>query len=301
MKEFPLVYIIILNWNSCEDTTNCINSCRELTYPNFCIILIDNCSTDDSETRLRKRFPDIKFFQTGANLGYGGGNNLAIRYALKQGAEFVWILNPDVIVEKISLGILIDALNTNLSIGVCGPRIIDKNLKNGSYVVGLSIYPDNGYKSEYNITEDRPTKMLSNLLDVDSVNGCSMIVRSKLFHNIGLLREDFLLYYDDVEFNFRARKHGWRTVVCKQAAVVHISNLEKKNPSDWYYMDRNRILLARMQKRFVLKTVIKLLFTDQLNELFKRRFFIKGPKYFLSRLICVLSGLLIPIRIIPRS
>lgn len=296
MKDFALVFIVVLNWNSYEETITCINSCRELTYSNFRILLIDNDSTDGSGLRLRKHFTDIEFIQTGANLGYAKGNNLGIKYAVKNNAEFIWILNPDVIVEKPSLSILVDVMIKNSAIGICGPRIIDRNLRKGFCFDGLNIFPDNGYLTEYNVLEDQPNKMIQKLLDVDCVSGCSMLVRSKLFHDIGLLREDFFLYYDDTEFNFRARKCGWRTVVCRQSKIIHIS----KNPLVRFYVERNKIVFARIQKKYVLKTAIKLLFIDQLKNYFKEGSFIVGSKILLHSLLRILSGLLTPIKPIPR-
>ena len=81
----PLIYILILNWNSHENTMECIKSCQELNYSNFTLLLIDNGSTDNSEQILREHYPEVDFLQTGNNGGYAKGNNMGIRrLTLKQ-------------------------------------------------------------------------------------------------------------------------------------------------------------------------------------------------------------------------
>src|SRR5664279_2479168 len=98
-----LTYIILLNWNGWQDTIACVESCRKLSYPNFRILIVDNGSTDNSEAILRERLPDIELLQTGANLGFAGGNNVGIRHALAQGADYVWLLNNDTVVDAEAL------------------------------------------------------------------------------------------------------------------------------------------------------------------------------------------------------
>ena len=90
MPEFatqPKVAIIILNWNNPEDTLACLRSVAALAYPTVFTLVVDNGSTDDSIPRIRANFPDIQILETGANLGYAGGNNAGIRRALAADAE----------------------------------------------------------------------------------------------------------------------------------------------------------------------------------------------------------------------
>jgi len=303
-ESSPLVYIIVLNWNSCEDAIDCVNSCLELTYSNSRILLIDNASADDSESRLREYFPDIEFIQTGANLEYAKGNNLGIRYALKKGAEFVWILNPDVKVEETSLSLLVDVFKENPSVGICGPRIIQGDIEKRIYFDGLSIHPDKGYQTKFNTTEDWFTKASPSLLGVDSVSGCSMLIRKSLLSDIGLIREDFLRYYNDTELSFRARECGWQTVVCRKAIIMHRANVRRINPNTssippYPYVYRDSIFFARIRKKFVLKTVLSSVDSGRIKALFKEGHFMSGLKALLGRLKIALCTLLTPIKPIP--
>ncbi len=120
----PMVYIILLNWNGWKDTVECVESCRKLSYPDVRIVIVDNGSTDGSETRLRERFPDLELIQTGANLGFAGGNNVGIRYALEKGAEYVWLLNNDTIADAEALSALVQAAEDDQTVGMVGSKIV---------------------------------------------------------------------------------------------------------------------------------------------------------------------------------
>jgi len=123
VEETPKVSIIVLNWNSAHDTAECLESLRKLNYPAHEIIIVDNGSTDDSELVLREEYSDIKFIQTGVNLGYAGGNNVGIKYALAHGAELIWILNNDTVVDPDSLREMVVMAQSDPAIGLVGSKI----------------------------------------------------------------------------------------------------------------------------------------------------------------------------------
>jgi len=106
MKESPLVSVIVLNYNAGELLVNCIDSLKKSTYTDLEIIVVDNISSDGSQTKCKERFPDIKLIQNNENLGYCGGNNVGIKEA---NGEFVVILNPDTEVDPNWIDELIDA------------------------------------------------------------------------------------------------------------------------------------------------------------------------------------------------
>ena len=96
----PKVTIIILNWNKAEDTIECLNSLHELSYNNSSIIVIDNASTDNSVQKIKQKFPDIMLISNKSNLGFCEGNNIGMRYAFQSGAEYIFLLNNDAVIEK---------------------------------------------------------------------------------------------------------------------------------------------------------------------------------------------------------
>ena len=123
MNKFPLVSIIVLNYNAGELLLNCINSLKKSTYSNLEIIIVDNISSDGSQEKCKNKFPDIKLIQNKNNLGYCGGNNVGIQHA---SGEFIVILNPDTIVEPNWINELISAYN-EFGEGLYQPKILSLN------------------------------------------------------------------------------------------------------------------------------------------------------------------------------
>lgn len=247
MKENLLVYIIILNWKNYGHTINCVKRCQKQNYPNFKILVIENNSPNQSENKLRQSLPEIEILQTGKNLGYAGGNNVGINYALNSKAEFIWILNPDVEVEADSLSNLISFLQENPVVGVCGPRVFQGSKPYSFTFDGLSLDSSDGYQSSFNLSASTTEIEEASALDVDCVSGCSMLVRSSVFLSTGLLREDFFHYYEDAEFCCRARANGWRTSVFKPAKVVHARHKKKIINAVGFYNERSRIIFSRIK------------------------------------------------------
>ncbi|MCX7596938.1 MAG: glycosyltransferase family 2 protein, partial [Fischerella sp.] len=114
------VFVILLNWNGWQDTVKCIVSLKGLSYPNYEIVVLDNASTNDSVEQIRAAHPDVTLIETGANLGFAGGNNVGIRYALEHGAEYIWLLNNDTIVDANALSAMVTKAESDPKIGLVG-------------------------------------------------------------------------------------------------------------------------------------------------------------------------------------
>lgn len=95
VSSAPCVNIIVLNWNGWRDTLACVETCQWLTWPHFQIVVVDNASTAGSEEILRRHLTDVEILQSGANLGFSGGNNVGIHHALEADADYVWLPHSD--------------------------------------------------------------------------------------------------------------------------------------------------------------------------------------------------------------
>ena len=121
--SMPRVGIVLVNWNSYEDTAACLHSLAEITYPNVEIIVVDNASRDESATKLHAEFPGITFLQSKENAGFTGGNNLGIEYALHTNCDQVLLLNNDTFVLPGFLEPLLDRMESNSKIAAVSGKI----------------------------------------------------------------------------------------------------------------------------------------------------------------------------------
>ncbi|MFZ5863089.1 MAG: glycosyltransferase family 2 protein [Nitrospirota bacterium] len=242
----PLVIVIVLNWNRCDDTIRCVESVQRLRYPRFTAVVVDNGSTDGSPEVLAGRFPGLDVIETGSNLGYAGGNNAGIHWALRRGADYVLILNNDTIVDPDVLTELTRVAGGDRTIGVVGPKVLCEPDRHLVYSCGESQSLWFNRRRIATGQPDRETDMKPR--DVDYVVGCSLLVSREFIEKVGLLDEVFFAYYDEVDWCFRGRRVGYRVVCAPSAIVYHkgeASSGKGLNPITAYYRTRNWIYFMR--------------------------------------------------------
>lgn len=245
----PRVAIIVLNWNRRADTMACLESLRALIYPDYEIVVVDNASSDGSAAAIRQQFPEVTLLENAANLGYAGGNNVGLRYALEQGADYAFLLNNDTVVDPGCLSALVAVAAADPAVGMAGPLIyyfdrptviwsaggaIDWR-RGTTRMIGLD-EPDEG-----RWTEPRP---------VDFLTGCALLVKAETLRQIGLLDERFFAYYEDTEWGVRAVRAGYRLLLVPAAKVWHkiAPTRQAVSPAIYYYMTRNRLLFLQSSR-----------------------------------------------------
>ncbi len=241
----PLVYVLVLNWNSYDQTIPCIESLARTDYPNLKIVLIDNGSTNDSETILKSRFPEYHFIQTGSNLGYAGGNNIGIAYALEHGAEYIWILNNDTVVAPDTLSLLLNAMLSDPQIAHCGPKVYYMEQPKIISTAGATIDLWRG-KTLQRGAHQPDVGQFDEPAYVDYICGCCLLARADLVRKIGSMIEDYFLYYEDTEWGMRYRAAGFKLLYLPTAQIWHReggSSGGHFNPDVLYYNVRNGLLL----------------------------------------------------------
>lgn len=211
---YPLAYIILLNWNGWRDTLNCLASLDRLEYRNYWVLVVDNCSSDDSVNRIRASYPDVPVIQTGKNLGFAGGNNVGIRHALGEGAEYVWLLNNDTVVEPRSLSTMVELAEEDPNIGAVGSILYHMSEPEKVQAWGGGcVYFWPGIIRYLNVPSYG-----SNL---QYITGASMLVKRALIEDIGPLDERYFMYWEDIDYGFRARKNGWKLKTAPASVVWH--------------------------------------------------------------------------------
>lgn len=236
------VFINILNWNGWEDTIECIESCQLLQYPNFQIVVIDNGSEDDSVAILRSRFPQIILIETGVNLGFAGGNNIGINYAIDHGADYIWLLNNDTIVTPRALSELIIVAEGSSQIGMVGSKVMQYSNRELIDFVRGSVDLQVGMTKLIGRGE-KDTGQYDLASESDFISGCSLLVKKTVIAEIGLMAEEYFLYYEETDWCLRARKKGYKLYIAPLSKIYHkVHSSTQKIPGAFlYYITRNRL------------------------------------------------------------
>lgn len=284
------VYIILVNWNGWQDTIECLESLLLLGYPNFRIVVCDNGSSDDSLQELRNwadcheiRYAEylraeaeiggclavdygLTLIRNDENLGFSGGNNVGLRYAMAKGcADYFWLLNNDTVVETDALTHLVARIQQQPQVGICGSTIIlyhDRRriqaLGGGYYCrwVGLPWHFGRFIKWGKAINQTRAESCMN------YVEGASMFVSRQFLETVGLLCEDYFLYFEEADWAIRA-KDRFRLGYAPLSIVYHkvgasigtSSNPAKMSYTSDYFNIRNRLLFTRRFYPAALPTV----------------------------------------------
>jgi GT2 family glycosyltransferase len=230
---------VVLNWNNLPDTFECVASVRDSDYASLDIVVVDNASREDPTAAIRARHPEVGVLRTSANLGYGGGNNVGVTYAISNGADYVLLMNNDAILARDCLRRLVAALEAHPRIGMVTPRIF-------LYDRPSEVYWDGGTLDW--ITGDMPHDSRTLPVDDDMLrsewlNGCTLLIRVAAIRDIGFMDERYFLYYEDVDWSLRAKSREWILAVLPHAEAWHKVSRSAggmANPAVRFYYLRNR-------------------------------------------------------------
>ena len=239
----PSVAVIVLNWNNAPDTLECLESLSHLDYPNYRVIVVDNGSDDGSEEIIRARFPEVEVLQTGRNLGYAGGNNVGIRYALAQGVDYIAILNNDVTVAPDFLLHLCSALRERDDAGIATPLIAEATDPERVWALGSKVDWRTGTVDRVHAGDKVKVWRDRCPFEVDIASGTVMLVRREVFERVGLLDESFYLYFEETDWCLRVARAGYRIFAVPSSLVWHkvSASLGRTSPVIDYYMLRNQL------------------------------------------------------------
>jgi GT2 family glycosyltransferase len=258
-QKRPLVAFAVVNWNQCQLTLDCLASLREQTYPDFSVILVDNGSQDGSVQAVREQFPEVTVLENGRNLGIAGANNVGIKQALDMGADYVFLLNNDTIVDAHMLDYLVGVAESDSSIGMAGPTMLFFDQPETIWCAGNSIDWTNGETSRLREGDSLSTVKDASLENVDFITSCAVLIKRAVFEQVGLMDERYFIYYDETDWFARAAASGWRSVYVPWAKMWHkvSASMGESSPRTDYYMVRNRFLflsknLTGLQKALAL-------------------------------------------------
>ena len=239
------VAVVVLNWNQEEDTFACLASLRAVNYPALRVILVDNGSTRESVNRLEHHFSEVEIVRLGHNVGFAAGNNIGIERALDQGASHVLLLNNDTLVDSEFLTPLLEGLGTS-GVGVVGPKIFSyPDVSRIWFAGGMIDWPSG---RQWHLGADEPDDgRWDGPQDVDYITACCLLAPARLFQEIGFFDERYFIYFEETDWNLRARERGYLCRYLPNSRIYHkVSQAMKAgSPISDYYYTRNRLLFFR--------------------------------------------------------
>lgn len=241
----PLVYVITINYNSAQHTVEMVNNLVESDYDNLKIIVVDNCSEQNDLDKLQEIADRVTIIRSETNTGFAGGNNLGIKLAMDEDADYVLLLNNDTAVEKNAISILVNELEEG-NVSVACPKILnyyDRRIIN--YAGGDIV----SYKGAVRIDGiGQVDKGIFNKeRNVTFAHGCCMLIDMDTIRKVGYMTEDYFLYFEDTDYSARLIRQGEKIIYCPNAVIYHKESVSTKKFSDNYqfYFCRNRMLFVK--------------------------------------------------------
>lgn len=265
--ENKSVAIILLNYNSYDYTEACVNSLKASQYKKYKIVIVDNCSTDDSIQKLRKLESElIHIIISPKNGGFAFGNNIGIEYAINEGFDYFLLLNNDTIVEKDFLDRLVSSACRNASdITTCLIKYFsDKSL---IWYAGGDIDWFNQRARHFGINTVYKKELYTEDLQVSFVSGCCMLLSRQCVSKIGKLPEEYFMYYEDLDYCEKAFENNIKLVFCPEAIIYHcISASGGGNNSsfviEWSNRSRRKFMKKYYYKVILPKRLLSFLFCE---------------------------------------
>jgi GT2 family glycosyltransferase len=286
------VYVVLLNWNGWRDTLECLESLFKSNYENFSVIVCDNASTDNSVMEIARWIEtelcsvafalhtqdDIEnnigidlsvrltLISNSGNHGFAGGNNVGIRFALKdQRCGFIWLLNNDTVVHLRALEQLVAHAEKDDRIGICGSLLCfyaDKNIVQAVGGVKFSRLLAHGEQIGQGLSTESSLIPFLGLSEPTYIAGASMLVRTGFIEDVGYMESKYFLYFEEMDWAQRGIRN-WKMATAVNSIVYHkeggsigTSSLSIRSNLSQYYLNRNLILFYLKFHPFLLPIAI---------------------------------------------
>lgn len=285
------VFVVILNWNRADDTLECLKSVGRLKVTGFqlSVVVVDNASSDNSVAIINNQKSKIKnlkvkVIENSENKGYAGGNNVGIKHALKNKADYVLVLNNDTIIDKNMLIELLKIAKRHKQAAILSPKIYfakgyefhKKSYKKTDlgkviWSAGGEMDWDNVFGKNYGVDKvDRG--QFEKTKEIDFATGACMFLSAKALKEVGIFDSRYFMYFEDADLCLRMIKKGWKIYYVPEAHVWHKVAQSSGIGSDLndYFISRNRMLFGMQYAPLSLKV-------NLMDQSF--RFILKGRKW----------------------
>jgi GT2 family glycosyltransferase len=240
----PSVAVLTVNTNGAALIGEFGESLAKVTYPRYRLIVVDNASTDGSLEILKRSQRDALVLQNETNLGFTGACNRGLTYCLEQPFDYVLLLNNDLVMEPDFLDQLVASADERTMTApktylYHSPGCLDDSVGDFDWTRGV-------WKQR--ILGKPPTPDFDRPRPIENANLSCLLVPSGLLRDVGLLDDNFFIYYDDTDFVRRARSKGYRLWFVPDAVIYHAKGGTiggAQMPFGLYYLTRNRPYLIR--------------------------------------------------------
>ena len=308
----PFVYLVIVNYKNWQDTAACLHSILLSDYDDYKIFVVDNASGNNSIEHLEEwantieskqsattisfsthsvrdlqgninfqLLPQLNFIKNDENKGFAAGNNIILQYLLNADV-YVWLLNPDMVVEKNTMSALVSFALKNAEKSIVGNVVKYNDAPAKIHFLG-------GAKINFNSATVNFIRNKNDLSGVDFICGGSMFTHASAFNDIGLLPEEYFLYWEETDWCFSAKQKGYQLLVCLNAVCYDkISTTIGKGFYADYYYTRNGLLFVSKYKQKKIAIALSLTSLRVMKRLFfgewqRARGVYKGMMAFLTR------------------
>jgi len=266
--DYSGLVVVIVNWCKPGDTIECIQSLKTAGIPINQVLVIDNGSTDGSMDQLRHEFPSLPMERLENNQGFAGGYNYGIKLALKIGAERIFVLNNDTVIDENTIRLL-SASKWDISV----PIIYFYEARNVIWSAGSRWrhFPPMVIMDGYMKTDHA---LFHNERELEYATGCALMVRREVFEKVGFFDGHFKNYFEDYDLIYRARNAGYKVGFVPEAKVWHkvSRTLGRESPQRYRYLGRNSVLFYLKNRRFSGMTLAVYLGWVTIREIIKLNF-----------------------------
>jgi GT2 family glycosyltransferase/lipopolysaccharide/colanic/teichoic acid biosynthesis glycosyltransferase len=268
LTQEPRVAILILHYGQADgrgerNTFELLKSLEDLNYSNYEIILLDNNSPDnffdkykDNLVERFPRLPKITFIKSDVNLGFAEGNNIGMEHASANGADYFFLLNNDTVVDKDSLTHSIRVAEGNPDVGLVGPKILRYEERDVIDYAGGRFF-----RRPFGCNEiDRG--QYDDQREVDYAGGAAILVRKKVFDEVGGMAREIFMYFDEIEWAMKVKKAGYRVIYAPESKVWHkmYGGAERRFAKETiYFWTRNGIYIIRHHPEYLIQQTIRVI------------------------------------------
>lgn len=240
----PMVSIVSVNYDQPEVTCEMLETLRKVTYPNFETLIVDNGSPTTSPAIIKEKYPEVKLIISEKNLGFAGGNNIALKQAK---GDYILLLNNDTEVKSDFLDSLVELMESNKNIGITSSKILyfyEDNIIQYAGASPINPITSRGFHYGYKEVDNG---QLDEVKETAYPHGACMMIRKSVLEELGLLYEGYFLYYEELDFAERVKRAGYKIYIQPNSSILHKESIStgKNSPLKTYYMNRNRLLFVR--------------------------------------------------------